>query len=264
MFNEPDSLRSVSAAGIADSGYSLRICAGGYPEALAVDYRNRRRWFDAHVNIIVSRDVAEFTGARRTRETPRLLRALAARTASRLVVGSIHDQIGLGSIDTTSDYLEMIHLVTTLPTWSADLGIRVKRYPKVYITDTGLAASLLGRTPESLARPTDPARVRCSTLVVNEIRRQSSWSDLGVDLFRYRDRYGHEIDLICETPDGRVVGIEVKAAATTRPGHATHLAWLRDRFGDRFIAGMVFYTGALSLPLGDRIVALPLSTLWKA
>ena len=93
---------------------------------------------------------------------------------------------------------------------------------------------------------------------------QSGWSDLGVDLFQYRDRYGHEIDLICEAPDGRVVGIEVKAAATTRPAHAAHLAWLRDRLGDRFVAGIVFYTGALSLPLGDRIVALPLSTLWEA
>lgn len=268
VFNEPDSLRSVPASAIAGSGYSLRICAGGYPEPLAMDHRNRRRWFDAYVNTIVSRDVAEFTGARRTREIPRLLRALAARTANQLVVSSIHNQIGLGSINTTSDYvayLEMIHLVTTLPTWSANLGIRVKRHPKVYITDTGLAATLLGRTPESLIRPTDPARGQMfETFVVNEIRRQSSWSDIGVDLFQYRDRYGHEVDLICETPDGRVVGIEVKAAATTRPAQATHLAWLRDRLGDRFVAGIVFYTGALSLPLGDRIVALPLSTLWEA
>ena len=268
VFTEPDSLRSVPASGIAGSGYSLRICAGGYPEPLAMEQRNRRRWFDAYVNTTVSRDVAEFTGARRTREIPRLLRALAARTANQLVVSSIHDQIGLGRINTTSDYLaylEMIHLVTTLPTWSANLGIRVKRHPKVYITDTGLAAALLGRTPESLARPTDPARGQTfETFVVNELRRQSGWSDLGVDLFQYRDRYGHEIDLICEAPDGRVVGIEVKASATTRPGHATHLAWLRDRLGDRFIAGIVLYAGALSLPLGDRITAHPLSILWEA
>ncbi|MCY4371582.1 MAG: hypothetical protein OXF41_19710 [bacterium] len=81
---------------------------------------------------------------------------------------------------------------------------------------------------------------------------------------QYRDRYGHEIDLICEAPDGRVVGIEVKAAATTRPGHATHLTWLRDRLGGRVVGGVVHYAGSLSLPLGDRIVALPLSVLWEA
>ena len=268
VFDEPGSLRSMPASRIPVSEYAHRIYAGGYPEPLAMDHRNRRRWFDAYVRTIVSRDVAEFTGARRTREIPRLLRALAARTANQLVVNKIHDQIGLGSINTTSDYLayvEMIHLVTTLPTWSANLGVRVKRHPKLYVTDTGLAAALLGRTPESLARPTDPARGQMfETFVVNEIRRQSGWSDLGIDLFQYRDRYGREIDLICEASDGRIVGIEVKAAATARPDHSAHLAWLRDRLGDRFVAGVVLYAGALSLPLGDRITAHPLSILWEA
>ena len=55
-----------------------------------MDHRNRRRWFDAYVSTIVSRDVAEFAGARRTREIPRLLRAVTARTANQLVVSTIH------------------------------------------------------------------------------------------------------------------------------------------------------------------------------
>lgn len=268
VFQEPESLRSAPSSGIAVPEYAHRVCIGGYPEPLSMDSRNRRIWFEAYVNTIVSRDVAELTGARRTQEIPRLLRALAARTANQLVVSKIHNQIGLGSINTTSDYLaylQMTRLVTTLPTWSANLGVRVRRHPKVYTTDTGLAAALLGSAPESLVRPTDPTRGQMfETFVVNEVRRQAGWSDLEVNLFHFRDRYGREIDLVCETPDGRVVGIEVKAAATTRPDHAAHLAWLRDRLGDRFVAGVVFYGGALSLPLGDRLTALPLSILWEA
>ena len=268
VFEEPGSLRSAPSSGITVPEYVRRICIGGYPEPLSMDSRNRRIWFDAYVNTIVSRDVAELTGARRTREIPRLLGALATRTANQLVVSTIHNQIGLGSINTTSDYLaylQMTRLVATLPTWSANLGVRVRRHPKVYITDTGLAAALLGSAPESLVRPTDPARGQMfETFVVNEVRRQAGWSDLEVDLFHFRDRYGREIDLVCETPDGRVVGIEVKAAATTRPDHAAHLAWLRDRLGAHFVAGVVLYGGALSLPLGDRLTALPLSALWEA
>ena len=268
LFREPDSLRSVSASALSASEYARRICAGGYPEPLEMDDRNRRRWFDAYVNTSVSRDVAEITGARRTREMPRLLRSLAARTANELVVSAVHNDIGLGSINTTSDYLaylEMIRLVALLPAWSANLGARVKRRPKVYTSDTGLAASLLGKDPVALARPTDRARGQMfETFAVNELRRQAGWSDLGVDFFHYRDRNGREIDLVCEAPDGRVAAVEVKASATVRPGHAAHIAWLRDRLGDRFTAGAVFYTGSLSLPLGDRISALPLSALWEA
>lgn len=267
-FHEPASLRSTHSSGITVPDYARRICAGGYPEPLEMTPRSRRTWFDSYVGTVVARDVAELTGARRTREIPRLLRALAARTANQLVVSTIHNEIGLGSINTTSDYLaylEMIHLVTLLPTWSTNLGVRVRRHPKVCVTDTGLAAALLGSTPESLVRPTDRARGQMfETFVVNEIRRQSAWSDLGIDLFHYRDRYGREVDLICEAPDGRIVGIEIKAGATVRPDHAAHLAWLRDRLGNRFTAGVVLYTGALPLPLGDRIMALPLSALWEA
>ena len=85
-----------------------------------------------------------------------------------------------------------------------------------------------------------------------------------MDLFHYRNRNNKEIDLICEAPDGRVVGIEVKAAATAKIEHVHHLASLRDALGDRFTAGVVLYSGALALPLGDRIMALPLSALWEA
>ena len=268
LFREPDSLRSVSASALPASEYARRVCTGGYPEPLEMDEHNRRRWFDSYVNTSVSRDVAEITGARRTREMPRLLRSLAARTANELVVSAVHNEIGLGSINTTSDYLaylEMIRLVALLPAWSANLGARVKRRPKVYTSDTGLAASLLGKDPVALARPTDRARGQMfETFAVNELRRQAGWSDLGVDFFHYRDRNGREIDLVCEAPDGRVAAVEVKASATVRPGHAAHIAWLRDRLGDRFTAGAVFYTGSLSLPLGDRISALPLSALWEA
>ncbi len=267
LFNEPAALRSVHTSGLTVVEYAQRICAGGYPEPLSMDQRSQRAWFDSYLNTVVARDVADLTGARRTREIPRLLRALAARTATPLVISTIHNEVGLGSINTTSNYLaylEMVHLVATLPAWSANLGARVRHHPKSYIIDTGLAAAMLNASPDSLARPTDVMRGQMfETFVVNEIRRQCGWSDLGIDLFHCRDRQGREIGLICETSDGRVVCLQVKAAATTGPDQARHLASLRDNLGDRFTAGVVLYSGTLALPLSERIMALPLSTLWK-
>jgi len=69
-FGEPDSLRSAPVSPIDGSEYCRRVCLGGYPEQLSMDDRNRRRWFDAYVTTVVARDVAEMTGARRTREIP--------------------------------------------------------------------------------------------------------------------------------------------------------------------------------------------------
>jgi len=78
----------------------------------------------------------------------------------------------------------------------------------------------------------------------------------------FQDRDGREVDCVLETPAGRVVGVEVKAAATVRGEDFRHLTTLRDRIGDNFAAGVVFFTGERPLPFGDRLIALPISLLW--
>ncbi|MGH3274014.1 MAG: hypothetical protein ACRDNZ_06760, partial [Streptosporangiaceae bacterium] len=72
-----------------------------------------------------------------------------------------------------------------------------------------------------------------------------------------------EVDLVVETADARIVGIEVKAASTISPADARHLAWLRDQVGEQFAAGVILHTGPHAFPLGDRIVAAPVSSLWS-
>lgn len=81
-------------------------------------------------------------------------------------------------------------------------------------------------------------------------------------MFHFQDRDGREVDCVLETPAGRVVGIEVKAAATVRSDDFRHLATLRNRIGPEFVAGIVFFTGERPLPFGDRLLALPISALW--
>jgi AAA domain len=56
----------------------------------------------------------------------------------------------------------------------------------------------------------------------------------------------------------------MRASATVTPSDARHLAWLRDETGSAFAAGIVFHTGPHVFPLGDRIVAAPVSALWSS
>ncbi len=71
------------------------------------------------------------------------------------------------------------------------------------------------------------------------------------------------MDALLETPDGRVVGIEVKAGATVRGEDLAGLRHLANLLGPRFVAGYVLYTGQQTLPFGDRLSALPLDALWN-
>ena len=81
--------------------------------------------------------------------------------------------------------------------------------------------------------------------------------------YHLRQQQGrHEVDVVLEAANGRVIGVEVKAEAAPTVRSARHLAWLRDEIGDRFIAGVVLHTGPRPYALGDRLAALPICALW--
>jgi predicted AAA+ superfamily ATPase len=80
----------------------------------------------------------------------------------------------------------------------------------------------------------------------------------------WRERGGEEVDLVLERADGAVAGIEVKASSQVRPSDASGLITLARRLGDRWLAGVVFYTGQHTASLAPRlnIFALPVDALW--
>ena len=72
-----------------------------------------------------------------------------------------------------------------------------------------------------------------------------------------------EVDLLAELAGGGLIAIEVKADAAPSADAARHLATIRDRYPETFVAGIVFHTGPRTYRLGDRLVAAPISALWS-
>ena len=260
-------LLDASPSALTRADYDERICRGGYPEVLSLSDEERVRWFESYILTSVTRDIVEVTGARRSTELPRLLQAVAARTAGELVLADLHRDLGFGRVETTADYLshlEMSHLVVRLPGWASSMATRAKRRPKVLVTDSGLAAATLGVNAQRLGDPAATSRGPLhETYTVNELRRQAAALDEPLRFFHFRDARGREIDLLIERPDGRLIAVEVKAGATVRPADARWLGWMRDLVGERFEVGVVLYTGQRPLRISDRIVALPISYLWE-
>jgi hypothetical protein len=243
-----------------------RVCTGGYPEIHELPPTQRPGWFRDYVRTTIERDVVELSGIRKVAEMGQLLRLFAARSGCELVMQSL---IGDSTLERQAVYdhrgwLETIHLVTTLPAWSRNLTRRVKRRPKVFITDPGLAAWLMGKTPAALENPTDRATGQLvETFVFAELRRQLTWSATEAALFHWQDRSGGEIDFVLESADGRVVALEVKAGQTPKREWFRWLERMRDTLGDSFLAGVALYGGPHVLPFGDRLIAAPISALWE-
>ncbi len=77
------------------------------------------------------------------------------------------------------------------------------------------------------------------TFAAGEILKQVSWSKEAVTAAYFRTQDGDEVDLVLETSDGRVAGFEVKAGSRVQAADLNELRLLRDRLGERFIAGFL-------------------------
>jgi len=69
--------------------------------------------------------------------------------------------------------------------------------------------------------------------------------------------------IVSDRRTGEFAAIEIKLTATPTERHAKTLAVFRDRFGPRSTVGLVIHTGAHTLPLGERLWAVPISTPWR-
>ena len=242
------------------------LLAGGYPQANTRTGRRRLLFFESYVETILQRDLASVARVHEQANMRRLLEALAAVSGSSLNYGGLSRDLGIPvtTLRSHTDLLETLFLVRRIEPWHENRLSRVVKTPKAYVTDTGLLAHLLRVDEHGLARDAAAMGRLFETFVVTELLRQTSWQEEPVRLYHYRDRDGREVDAILERHDGAVIGIEAKAAASVGAGDFSGLTRVRDALGDRFKAGVVLYTGANTVPFGDRLSAVPLEALWSA
>jgi predicted AAA+ superfamily ATPase len=245
--------------------YLDRVVRGGYPEAVRRTPRRRAAFFDSYLTSLIERDIKELAVIERRGDLRRLLTLLAGRSGGLLVPAALAAESGIPRT-TLNRYLELltaVFLIKQVPAWSASQTQRAIGTPKLAFTDTGIASHLLGQDAARLGEPDGAAGPMIETFVLMELARQLTWSSERVRLDHYRTKDKVEVDAVLETPDGRVVAIEVKAGATVRAEDLAGLRHLAQRLGPRLVAGYVLYTGQQTLPFGDRVRALPIDALWQ-
>lgn len=238
-----------------------RVLRGGFPPAL--DARRPEAWFASYVEALLTRDVRDLARVERLFELPNLLALLAARSGGLLNHSALSRESGLPAT-TLRRYLALfkaLYLVWELPAWSANLGKRLLKSPKLYLSDTGLMGYLLGVGEGRLVGPLWGQLMEA--FVVNEIARLlAAGAGPRLKAYHLRDDRGLEVDLVLEAPSGEVVALEIKASKTLSPADFRGLGRIREVLGDRFRLGGVLYPGENVVPFGDDLWALPISLLW--
>jgi len=252
---------------VGRSGYVERVVAGGFPEAVQAGPNRRHRFFSGYVDSILSREIDELGSVRDVESTTRLLHLVAARSGALTNLSSLGRELGVNhkTVANRLHSLEQLFTIIRLPAWHTNLGHRVVRSAKLHLADTGMLCSLIGADAGRLERDGEIAGSVFETFAVGEVVRQASVGKFSTQLHlnHYRDQRGNEVDLVLEQFSGEVVGIEIKASATPSFSDTAGLRLLRERLGDRFRQGILLHLGPDTIPLGDRIAAVPLAALWQ-
>ena len=270
LVSDPAQLITPTPSTTTRAEYERIVLTGGFPIALTRTSESaRRRWFRDFVHMVVSRDVLDIRKVRQRDVLPDILRHLVAQTGQILNVTSVSNNVSLDRT-TVGDFislLESVFLIHRLYAYGRTLSARVNRSPKVHIVDSGLGASLLGITEAKLAERDLAALTEfghlLETFAVNEVLKQATWCDIPLTFSHLRTRDDEEVDLIGETDDGHVVGIEIKAAGSVQGDDFKGLRFLREKLGDAFVGGIVLHLGERSYRREDRLYVAPLDCLWK-
>lgn len=258
--------RFQTATEAAPSDIWERILRGGYPEAVFIsDTAKRQAWLRAYAETLITRDVRLLADIERVADMGHLLQLLAAHTCQLLNLASLSRDMSL-SYSTLQRYLmllEALMVVVRIPAWHANISQQLIKSPKMMLHDTGLALAVLNIGEDRL-RNDDLLRGRMlESFVASELLKQISYVGQAWRLYHFRTSKGREVDLVVEDAQGRLLGVEVKASATVGTDDFRHLQALASWADERWMGGVVLYLGGTTVPFGERLWAMPVSSLWR-
>lgn len=258
---------SIGGEALDIDGYVSLALRSGFPEpALRLGAQAQRRWLEAYLQECCSRDALSEQGGRDPVLLRRWLTALAANTAGVVDDKVLYDaaQLDRRTAAAYETSFETIGVTERLPAYATNRLKRLIGRPKRYMVDPAIAAAALSIDTKAVLHDANLLGRLIDTYVTSQLRAELTVSDARGRLYHLRTDAGrHECDLIIDLGHRGIVAIEIKAAGAPTPRDSRHLNWLADGLGESFVGGVVFHTGPYATELADRIVALPIASLWS-
>lgn len=247
--------------------YITLALKSGFPEALKIETElERRHWLRNYLQNVLSRDAVLNWNRRNPNLARECFRAISATMATSTAETTLCQAIGV-TRNTFLDYekmLEEVYAIEQVRGWTASHLSRLRTSPKRYVMDTGLGVEALGQDINGVLADADLLGKVLDNSVYSQIRPEINELHTPTSTYHLRENAGrHEVDLLLEIGSRRVIALEIKATASPSLDDARHLIWLREKLGDRFVAGAVLHTGSRLFQLADRILALPIYAIWS-
>ncbi|MEA1877228.1 MAG: ATP-binding protein [Bacteroidota bacterium] len=199
-------------------------------------------WYPSYIRTYIERDVRQIKNITDLIQFERFMRILAGRTAQELNLTAISNVCGVDvkTVQSWISVLEASYIIFLLKPHHKNFNKTIVKRPKLYFFDPGIVSSLLGIKDINQLKYHPLKGSIFETMVVSEEMKKLSFSTYSGSLFYWRDKTGHEVDLILEKADS-LFPIEIKSSQTINSDYFKNLIyWLRLA---KINKGTVLYAG---------------------
>ncbi len=260
----PFSLHELKSYKTTRTSFDL-IVSGCFPR-LHNESLQPRRFFNSYLQTYVERDVRMLIQLRDLSQFQQFLTLLAGRVGQIVNLASLSNDVGV-SATTIRNWLSVLkasYVVFELPPFFDNVKKRVIKSSKIFFTDVGLAAFLLGiHTKEQAFH--DPLRGNLyENLIIADTMKGALNKGIRPELYFFRDSHGNEVDLIIKE-NGRLIPVEIKSAETFSIGFVKGLEYFQALGIKRVETGAILYNGEQQFNVrGTRIFnPLLVGDIWK-
>ncbi len=214
------------------------VLRGGYPEVLARP-QNARIWFSSYLQTYLERDVRAITAVKDLSTFRRFLALVASRHGQMLNKTDLATPLGV-SVPTITQWLgilETTEQILIVPPFYENLGKRLVKSPKVYLTDSGLACHLLGIDTAAELAKSPFAGVLFEGFIAAEIVKCQVNAGGRRELYYFRDEQGLEVDFLMPRRGGGLLLAECKSGRTASPDMAAPMLRLAESLKKKRLAG---------------------------
>lgn len=270
-------IEGETSTGIND--YTREMTVSGFPAIRTLSGRALRVALDGYIDRIIDADIREVgLSIRKPASLRSWITAYAAATGTTASWETIRDAANSGSHEPPAkttvipyrDALTRLRVLDELPAWTPSHNpfTKVSLTAKHFLADPALALRLMNYDSETIQTASGFGKAKFDSPLIGRMFEalavqsvQTYVQAAFASVSHFRDMNGrHEIDMIIEREDGKVLAVEVKLSATPDPADGKHLKWLKSEIKEQLIDLVVIYAGKYAYRQND-IAYVPLALL---
>ena len=236
------------------------IFVGGMPEYISLQL-NRDMFFKSYITTYIEKDVKQIISATKETTFMNFMKYVALRTACQIDYTEISRSIGIDArtVKGWISILETSGIIKVIQPYASNISDRIIKTPKLYFMDTGLCAYLCGIPSADILEKSAFAGAFYETYVISEIIKSFYNAYKKVDdIYYYRDKDQHEVDLIIDSFDS-IYPIEIKKSIN--PVSHTKKFTILKKYKKKINTGLVIDSSNKVFPINDEVYYCPIDII---